>query len=174
MEFRNRPSKPRWRLPAPYEQLRTVRSAARSPGRAARTAAATARGLWAMTGVVAPPPPSSLNGPIGPHRRWAWARSQLSDVKRIRGALGGTVNDVVLTAIAGGFRALLAGREESTQRDVRTLVPLSVRSNEEHGEYNNRVSAIFNNRVSAIFATLRTAAPTVLKSLDDGARSPPG
>ena len=41
-----------------------------------------------------------------------------------------------------------------------------MRSNEEHGEY--------NNRVSAIFANLRTAAPTVLKSLDDGARSPPG
>jgi WS/DGAT/MGAT family acyltransferase len=98
-----------------------------------------------MTGVVPPPPPSSLNGPIGPHRSWAWARSQLSDVKRIRGAFGGTVNDVVLTVIAGGFRALLAGREESTQRDVRTLVPVSVRSNEEQGEYNNRVSAIFAN-----------------------------
>jgi diacylglycerol O-acyltransferase len=133
------------RAVSPYEQLRAVRSAARSPGRAARTAAATARGLWTMTGVVAPPPPSSLNGPIGPHRRWAWARSQLSDVTRVRGAFGGTVNDVVLAAIAGGFRALLAGREESTQRDVRTLVPVSVRSNEEHGEYNNRVSAIFAN-----------------------------
>jgi diacylglycerol O-acyltransferase / wax synthase len=133
------------RAVSPYEQLRAVRSAARSPGRAARTVAATARGLWTMTGVVAPPPSSSLNGPIGPHRRWAWARSQLSDVKRVRSAFGGTVNDVVLTAIAGGFRALLAGREESTQRDVRTLVPVSVRSNEEHGEYNNRVSAIFAN-----------------------------
>ena len=97
------------RAVSPYEQLRAVRSAARSPGRAARTAAATVRGMWAMSGVVAPPPPSSLNGPIGPHRRWAWARSQLSDVKRVRGAFGGTVNDVVLTAIAGGFRALLAG-----------------------------------------------------------------
>jgi len=133
------------RAVSPYEQLRAVRSAARSPAGAARTAAATARGLWTMTGVVAPPPSSSLNGPIGPHRRWAWARSQLSDVKRVRGAFGGTVNDVVLTAIAGGFRALLAGRGESTQRDVRTLVPVSVRSNEEHGEYNNRVSAIFAN-----------------------------
>jgi len=133
------------RAVSPYEQLRAVRSAMRSPGRAARTAAATARGLWTMSGVVAPPPPSSLNGPIGPHRRWAWARSQLADVKRVRGAFGGTVNDVVLTAIAGGFRALLAGREESTQRDVRTLVPVSVRSEQEHGEYNNRVSAIFAN-----------------------------
>ena len=133
------------RAVSPYEQLRAARSAARSPGRATRTAAATVRGMWAMSGVVAPPPPSSLNGPIGPHRRWAWARSQLSDVKRVRGAFGGTVNDVVLTAIAGGFRALLAGREESTQRDVRTLVPVSVRSQEEHGQYNNRVSAIFAN-----------------------------
>ncbi len=130
---------------SPYEQLRTVRSAVRSPGRAATTAVATARGLWALTGVVTPPSPSSLNGPIGPHRRWAWGRSQLSDVKRVRDAFGGTVNDVVLTAIAGGFRMLLAAREESTERDVRTLVPVSVRSYEERGEYNNRVSAIFAN-----------------------------
>ena len=133
------------RAVSPYEQLRAVRSAARSPGRVAKDAAETARGLWTMAGLASPPPPSSLNGPIGPHRRWAWARSQLSDVKRVRGAFGGTVNDVVLSVIAGGFRALLAEREESTQRDVRTLVPVSVRTSEEHGEYNNHVSAIFAN-----------------------------
>jgi WS/DGAT/MGAT family acyltransferase len=133
------------RAVSPYEQLRAVRSAVRSPGRAAKNAATIAHGLWSMTGVVAPPPRCSLNGPIGPNRRWAWARSQLSDVKRVRDAFGGTVNDVVLTAIAGGFRALLAGRGESTQRDVRTLVPVSVRSPGEQGEYNNRVSAIFAN-----------------------------
>jgi diacylglycerol O-acyltransferase len=133
------------RAVSPYEQLRAARSAARSPGRAVRDAATTARGLWRITGVLAPPPPSSLNGPVGPHRRWAWARSQLSEVKRIRSVFGGTVNDVVLTVIAGGFRALLAGRGESTQRDVRTLVPVSVRASAEHGQYNNRVSAIFAN-----------------------------
>jgi diacylglycerol O-acyltransferase len=131
------------RAVSPYEQLRGVRSALRSPARAARTALATARGLRTMRGVVAPPPASSLNGPIGPHRRWAWARSELSEVKRVKSALGGTVNDVLLTAIAGGFRELLAARGESTQRDVRTLVPVSVRSPQEHGRYDNRVSAIF-------------------------------
>jgi len=141
------------RAVSPYEQLRAVRSAARSPGRLARTAAETARGLWTMAGVVPPPPPSSLNGAIGPHRRWAWARAELSDVKQIRRAFGGTINDVVLTAIAGGFRALLEGRGESTERDVRTLVPVSVRSNEELGTYNNRVSAIFAN------LPVRTADP---------------
>lgn len=133
------------RAVSPYEQLRAVRAAAHSPGRVARTAVVTVRGLLTMAGVIVPPPPSSLNGAIGPHRRWAWARSQLSDVRRVRGAFGGTVNDVVLTAVAGGFRALLAGRGESTRRAVRTLVPVSVRSAAEHGEYNNRVSAIFAN-----------------------------
>jgi WS/DGAT/MGAT family acyltransferase len=130
---------------SPYEQLRTLRSAIRSPRRILRGAADTTRGLWSMSGLVSSPPRSSLNGPIGPHRRWAWAGTQLSDVKRIRDAFGGTVNDVVLTVIAGGFRALLASRQESTQRDVRTLVPVSVRGSHEHGAYNNRVSAIFAN-----------------------------
>jgi WS/DGAT/MGAT family acyltransferase len=97
-----------------------------------------------LAGVVSPPPPSSLNGPIGPHRRWDWARSELSDVKQIREGFGGTVNDVVLTAISGGFRELLASRGESTDRVVRTLVPVSVRRQDER-EYNNRVSAIFAN-----------------------------
>ena len=96
-----------------------------------------------MSGILRPPRASSLNGPIGPHRRWDWARSRLSDVKRIRNAFGGTVNDVVLTAIAGGFRELLDSRGERTDRVVRSLVPVSVRSAEEQGEYNNRVSAIF-------------------------------
>ncbi len=133
------------RTTSPYEQMRAVRHASRSPRRLANIAAVTATGLWGMTGAGAIPPASSLNGPIGPHRRWVWARTKLSDIKRVRRAFGGTVNDVVLTAIAGGFRVLLAAREESTQRDVRTLVPVSVRSGDEHGEYNNRVSAVFAN-----------------------------
>ena len=56
-----------------------------------------------------PTPRTSLDGAIGPHRRWVVARATLDDVRAIRQALGGTVNDVVLAAIAGGFRDLLAG-----------------------------------------------------------------
>ena len=121
----------------------SVRSQLGSPRALAERAVETVQGLLTMSGVLRPPPASFLNGPIGPHRRWDWARSQLSDVKRIRGAFEGTVNDVVLTAIAGGFRELLASRGEPTDRVVRSLVPVSVRSAEEQGEYNNRVSAIF-------------------------------
>jgi diacylglycerol O-acyltransferase len=102
-----------------------------------------ARGLSRMRGLLLAPMSSSLNGPVGAHRRWSWARGRLSDVSEVRRALGGTVNDVVLACIAGGFRALLITRGEPVDRVVRTLVPVSVRAPGEHGVYNNRVSAIF-------------------------------
>jgi len=87
---------------------------------------------------------TSLNGPIGPHRRWRQAKASISDVKKIRSAHGGTVNDVVLSAITQGFRELLLSRREPVRyRVVRTLVPVSVRHEAERGVYNNRVSAMF-------------------------------
>ena len=87
---------------------------------------------------------TSLNGPIGPHRRWSWAEASLDDVKTVRHGLGGTVNDVVLAAITAGFRSLLLHRgEDVSNRVVRTLVPVSVRADSERGVYNNRVSGIF-------------------------------
>jgi diacylglycerol O-acyltransferase len=86
---------------------------------------------------------TSLNGPIGPHRRWSWAEATLDDVRMIRGALGGTVNDVVLASITAGFRTLLQHRgEDTSDRVVRTLVPVSVRSESERGTLNNRVSGL--------------------------------
>ncbi len=87
---------------------------------------------------------TSLNGPIGPHRRWSWAEASLDEVKTVRQGLGGTVNDVVLAAITAGFRSLLLHRgEDVTNRVVRTLVPVSVRPDSERGVLNNRVSGIF-------------------------------
>ena len=59
------------------------------------------------------PATSSLTGPIGPHRTWSWATVELGDVKQMRQALGGTVNDIVLTVITNGFRALLDERGEA-------------------------------------------------------------
>ncbi|HXW57869.1 MAG TPA: wax ester/triacylglycerol synthase family O-acyltransferase [Solirubrobacteraceae bacterium] len=113
------------------------------PRRAARRGQEVASGMLRLGGLIRPTPGTSLNGSIGPHRRWSWARAQLSDVKQVRSALGGTVNDVVLACITGGFRALLRSRGESVERVVRTLVPVSVRAGNERGSYNNRVSAIF-------------------------------
>jgi len=87
---------------------------------------------------------SSLVGPVGPHRTWSWAHVRLSDVKTVRAALGGTVNDAVLTIVSGGLRDLLKARNEVVEgRTIRSLVPVSVRGPGERGVYNNRVSAMF-------------------------------
>jgi diacylglycerol O-acyltransferase len=87
-----------------------------------------ARGRWALTGAVASTRPSFLSGPIARRRSYAFSRGRLADVTAIRKAFGGTVNDVALTATAGGFRALLVARGETPHPDtVRTLVPVSVR-----------------------------------------------
>jgi diacylglycerol O-acyltransferase / wax synthase len=87
---------------------------------------------------------SSLLGAVGPHRRWTWVRYRLKDIKVIRAGLGGTVNDVVLTVIAAGFRALLEARGESTRgRTLKTMVPVSVRRDTESGQMNNRIAAVY-------------------------------
>ena len=132
------------RAASPYEGLRTVLSAACGPRRVARQAGEAARGFVNMRTLLTPGASSSLNGPIGPHRRWDWARARLVDIKQIRALHGGTINDVVLAVITGGFRDLLLGRGEIVEgRVVRTLVPVSVRADDERGSYNNKVSAMF-------------------------------
>jgi diacylglycerol O-acyltransferase / wax synthase len=104
------------------------------------------RGLTGSARRLAAPSASSLNGPIGPHRRWAWTTASLSEVKEIRSALGGTVNDVLLAAITRGFRDLLEARDELTDGlVVRSLVPVSVRTADEQGVIANRVSAVLAN-----------------------------
>ena len=87
---------------------------------------------------------SSLTGPIGPHRRWARTRVSLNDIKTIRTAFGGTVNDVVLAAVTRGFRELLVTRGEPVVgRTITTLIPVSMRTSDERGRLDNRVSAVY-------------------------------
>jgi WS/DGAT/MGAT family acyltransferase len=133
------------RRASPAGQLETVKQALRAPRETVRTVAEVARGALAAGPSLRPVGASSLTGPIGPHRRWSWATVRLADVKRVRAALGGTVNDVVLSVITNGFRALLDERGEHSppERVVRTMVPVSVRRRGERGVYNNRVSAVF-------------------------------
>ena len=87
--------------------------------------------------------PLSIEGQIGPDRSWAHSSASLDEVKAIGKALGGTVNDVVLAVVCGGYRALLASRgEDPDTAVVRTLVPVSVRGENAQGVFDNRVSGI--------------------------------
>jgi len=139
-------------LSSPYEQVQAVRSAAAVPRQALGQLREVVKGLSAMTGLVRRPPASSLNGPIGPHIRYAWASTTVADIKTIRKELGGTFNDVVLAAITNGFRELLLARGESVDRVVRSLVPVSVRPRDDRGRAVG--DGTLQNKVSAMFAEL--------------------
>jgi WS/DGAT/MGAT family acyltransferase len=133
------------RRASPAGQLETLKQALRTPRETLRSLAEFARAAASAGPSLRPVAASSLTGPIGPHRRWSWGKLRLADVKAVRSGLGGTVNDVVLTVITGGFRDLLQSRGEQPPEDqvIRTMVPVSVRRRGEKGVYNNRVSAVF-------------------------------
>lgn len=140
------------RARSPYELVRSLRSATRIPRQTAAVLGDVAKGLQAMSGLVRPTDASSLNGPIGPHRRWDWASTTVDDIKTVRRAGGATFNDVVLAAITRGFRDLLTSRGEPVDRVVRTLVPVSVRPRDATGRAVG--DGTFENKVSAMFAEL--------------------
>jgi diacylglycerol O-acyltransferase / wax synthase len=100
----------------------------------------TAAGSVAKVGTGAPQ--SAFNVPIGPYRRFAWVRTDLGELKQIKNEVGGTVNDVVLAAVAGALGRFLKGRGEATHElELRAMVPISVRAADEHGALGNRVSS---------------------------------
>src|SRR4051794_19679210 len=90
-----------------------------------------------------PAPATPLNVPIGPHRRLAFVRNDLADFKRVKEALGGTVNDVVLAVVAGGLREWLRNRGVRTEGlELRALVPVSVRTHDQQKNMGNRIVAM--------------------------------
>ena len=123
-------------------RARALRPLVPTPTRPAaqiRTTFAALRSLGRLTTRL---PASSIQGGIGPHRRWSAAHADLADIKAIKRAFGGTVNDVVLAVIAGAFRDLLADLGEDPDHAVlRTLVPVSVRSDGDDAP-NNQVAAM--------------------------------
>lgn len=131
-------------LRKPARGLKLLRKVLSAPAPAIRKFADLTEGLSTFRSFTKAELESSLNGPIGPHRRWCHTGTTISDIQKIRDAHGGSVNDVVLSAITQGFRTLLLSRGEPVDGFfVRTLVPVSVRRDEEHGMLNNRIAAMF-------------------------------
>jgi diacylglycerol O-acyltransferase len=114
------------------------------PGRTLEQAWEAAEGLGEVAwGGFNPAPDVPLNVPIGPHRRVWWVRSSLDDFKTIKNALGGTVNDVVLAVVAGALGRWLRSRGVKTEGlELRALVPVSIRGENEQGTLGNRIAAM--------------------------------
>ena len=167
--------------PVPSPTGDTARSAPASPAGASQgTAAAIARGARAGIGLlthpsravdllgqarslatfvvkdeIVPAASTSLNVPIGSSRRVRQVAVPLADLKAIKSRLGGSVNDVVLSASAGAMRRLLQSRGETLpQRGVRVMVPVNVRQATE--------MLALGNRVSSLFVELPVAEPDAL------------
>ncbi|NND02326.1 MAG: wax ester/triacylglycerol synthase family O-acyltransferase [Acidimicrobiia bacterium] len=82
-----------------------------------------------------------LNGTIGPNRRFETLRTNLEEVKEVKNALGGSVNDVILATVAGGVRRYLeAHKVELNDIDFRVMAPVSVRSPSQRGTLGNQVA----------------------------------
>ncbi|MEM9033866.1 MAG: wax ester/triacylglycerol synthase family O-acyltransferase [Actinomycetota bacterium] len=87
-------------------------------------------------------PPTPWNQPVGPHRRFALRKERLSNIKTLKDATGGTVNDVVMAVCAGALREYLLARDELPEGPLQAMVPVSIRTGEEDDPWTNRVSAI--------------------------------
>src|SRR6478672_11215250 len=140
---------------SPVELARAASSAVRAPREAASTVlAGVGAGRRAFSGGSA----SSMNGPIGPSRRYTWTSYGLDDVRRVRKALGGTLNDIVVATATRGFRDLLLSRGEDVEdRTVRVIIPIALHARDAKG---TAVAAgLYENRITGVFADLPVGEP---------------
>jgi diacylglycerol O-acyltransferase / wax synthase len=130
------------RATAPFGWVRDI---LRAPDEAGVNAGRAVAGLAAMAAAgVAGAPPSPLNVRIGPHRRFDWVEADLATFKGIKNALGGTINDVVLTVVTGTLRKhLIRHGRDPDGVELKAMVPISIRADAERGALGNRVAAMY-------------------------------
>ena len=95
----------------------------------------------ALPAAMRQPARTPWNKPLGSKRRAAVTEMSFQEVRGIRGSVGGTVNDVMLTILGGGLGRYLADHGVKTNgMTVRLMIPVNVRAADEKGALGNRVS----------------------------------
>ncbi|MBM7770024.1 WS/DGAT/MGAT family acyltransferase [Actinokineospora baliensis] len=108
-------------------------------------------------GIAARPAPAGpLTAQVGRARRYAVAQARLDDLRDVRARHGGTVNDVVLTAVSGALRSWLLsrGQQLTASSTVRAMVPLAVRDSD------GTVPGMLGNQVTAQLVDLPVGEPS--------------
>jgi diacylglycerol O-acyltransferase len=134
------------RTTVPGEMGRGTRALLRAPRRAIAQLKDSIAGIGSTTlaGISAPAPPSPFNVDIGPHRRYTFLDADLAQFKAIKDSLGGTLNDVVLTAVTLALGRYLRGQGHDTKGLVlKAMVPVSVRTDSQRGALGNQVAAMW-------------------------------
>jgi WS/DGAT/MGAT family acyltransferase len=131
------------RIRLPFEAARDIRNFASEARDVRREFLSRLRALAETIGTtLRPASPTPLNQRVGPHRLFDWATMDIGEIKELRRALGGSLNDVVLAIATGAVRDFLQQRRvDPGELDFRILAPVSVRTKEEGGKAGNRVSA---------------------------------
>ena len=121
----------------------TAARAARAPSQAWAQTRAVMGGIGSLLS-LGQAPRGPFNVPVGPNRRFSVAEVPVADAKAVKNALGGTVNDVVLAAVAGALRVLLRRRGERVRGlTLRAMVPVSTRDPSQETALGNQVSMFF-------------------------------
>jgi diacylglycerol O-acyltransferase len=129
-----------------WERLRFARAAVDTLASSKRIGAFAKRagsGARALADAARPAQGSEvLNAPISPRRHLGTVERALEDLKRIKGAFGTTINDVVLAACAGAMRRHLEGRGEDPLA-LKAMVPVDMRAEQDGDHLGNRLSFVF-------------------------------
>jgi len=130
------------RVTQPFDALAAAREALRAPTETLDKVREAAQGLsQALAPSFASASPTPLNVACGPHRRFEMVQHRVADYKRVKDALGGTLNDVVLATVSGALRRFFLERGISVQElEVRAMVPVSVRAKGKGGELGNQIT----------------------------------
>lgn len=134
----------RRRLSQPLDVARAAMSAVRHPEQALSKIEETVSALAeAFSPTLRPASLLPINTEVGPSRRFDWTPMSVADFKAVKNVLGGTLNDVVLATVSGALRRFCLQRAvDPDVANAKALVPVSVRSPEEHGALGNRVTEI--------------------------------
>ena len=132
----------RRRAAQPPEALQAVYDALRHPEETLRELTETAAAIvQTVAPALSPVSQTPINVDVGPHRRFDWTDMQLADLKTVKNVLGGTINDVVLATVAGALRVFFTQRGvDPDELEIRGLVPVSVRTQDQRGRLGNRVA----------------------------------
>ncbi len=130
------------RLDELHEAARLLSSPADLAERSAAMAGAAAQMFQMMSRPIVAAPWNM--GLVSRACSLAWLRVSFGDLRAIRSALGGTVNDVVLTILSEGAARYLKHHEVATDGlALRVGCPVNVRREGENGAMGNRVSMMF-------------------------------
>jgi WS/DGAT/MGAT family acyltransferase len=92
-----------------------------------------------------PDPPTLFKGELSVRKQAAWSDAiSLADVKAIGRATGGTVNDVMTTAVTGALRRYMEERGEQTAGlNFRALIPFNLRPLDQPLELGNQFGLVY-------------------------------